>query len=206
MRLAVVSAGLSLPSSPRLLADRLAGAAARQPAFADAPVTVEVVELRALAVDIAKNLVTGFASPSLGRAVGTVTGADGLIAVTPVFSASYSGLFKSFFDVIDREALDGMPVLAAATGGTACHSLALEYAVRPLFAHLRAVVAPTSVFAAPEDWGAGGDGPRHALADRVVRAAGELAALMSGSGRAVAAEQEVVPFEQQLAALRTDRP
>ncbi|MER5808811.1 hypothetical protein ABT143_11560 [Streptomyces sp. NPDC002033] len=81
-----------------------------------------------------------------------------------------------------------------------------EYAVRPLFAHLRAVVAPTSVFAAPEDWGAGGDGPRHALADRVVRAAGELAALMSGSGRAVAAEEEVVPFEQRLAALRTDRP
>lgn len=84
-----------------------------------------------------------------------MTAADGLIVVTPVFAASYSGLFKSFFDVIDPDALSGKPVLIAATGGTARHSLVLEHAVRPLFAYLRAVVVPTAVFAASEDWGSG---------------------------------------------------
>jgi FMN reductase len=91
-----------------------------------------------------------------------------------VFSASYSGLFKSFFDVLDKDALTGKPVLIAATGGTARHSLVLEHALRPLFAYLRAVVVPTGVYAASEDWG--GEG----LAGRIERAAGELAALMAG--------------------------
>lgn len=78
------------------------------------------------------SLGTGFPSASLAQAIDAVTSADGLIAVTPVFSASYSGLFKSFFDVIDNDALTGKPVLAAATGGTARHSLALEHALRPV--------------------------------------------------------------------------
>lgn len=192
MKLAVVSAGLSQPSSTRLLADRLASAsAARLP-----EVEIEVIELRDLAVDIANNLVTGFPGAKLRRAIDAVTSADGLIAVTPIFTASYSGLFKSFFDVIENDALAGKPVLIAATGGTARHSLALEHALRPMFAYLRAIVVPTAVYAASEDWGAEG------LPERVERAAEELAGLMSGlRGRAAPAD-EVVPFEQQLAALR----
>ena len=70
-------------------------------------------------------------------------------------------------------------MLIAATAGTARHSLALEHALRPLFAYLRAVVAPTAVFAASEDW-AGGDGTSAPLADRIRRAAGELADLVAG--------------------------
>ncbi len=103
-----------------------------------------MVELRELANDIAQNMVTGFPGPRLRDAVDAVTGADGLIAVTPVFTGSYSGLFKSFFDVIDKDALAGRPVLVAATGGTARHSLVLDHAMRPLFAYLRAVVVPTA--------------------------------------------------------------
>ncbi len=130
-----------------------------------------------------------------------MTSADGLIVVTPVFSASYSGLFKSFFDVIEPDALTGMPVLIAATGGTARHSLVLDHALRPLFAHLRAVVVPTGVYAASEDWGAEG------LDGRIERAAGELAGLMAGlaAGRPAAKDDgglAVVPFAEQLAALR----
>lgn len=206
-RLVAVSAGLSLPSSTRLLADRLAEATARHLEWSDTPVEVEitVVELRPLAVDIAKHLVAGFPPPALRTALATVTGADGLIAVTPVFNASYSGLFKSFFDIVDRGELDAKPVLAAATGGTARHSLALEHAVRPLFAHLRATVTPTSVFAAPEDWGALGESPAAGLAARMVRAGGELARLMTEAPAARPEEPEVVPFEEQLAALRRDR-
>ena len=88
-------------------------------------------------------LLTGFAPASLTTALGTVSGADGLIAVTPIFSGSYAGLFKNFFDVLDEGALEGMPVLMGATAGTARHSLALDHAVRPLFTYLHALVVPT---------------------------------------------------------------
>ncbi|MFG2849074.1 FMN reductase [Streptomyces mirabilis] len=171
MKLVVVSAGLSVPSSTRLLADRLAAATGRYTS-----VDVQVVELRDLAVEIAHNFTSGFPGRALSAALEAVTEADGLIVVTPVFSASYSGLFKSFFDVLDQDALTGKPVLIAATGGSARHSLVLEHALRPLFAYLRAVVVPTAVYAASEDWGAEG------LAERIDRAAGELGRLMEGLG------------------------
>jgi FMN reductase len=205
LRLVVVSAGLSVPSSTRLLADRLAEAVRRQLAEDGRQIEIHVVELRDLASDLANNLVTGFPSRKLARELESVASADGLVAVTPVFSASYSGLFKTFFDVIDKDALVGVPVLAAATGGTARHSLALEYALRPLFAYLRAVVVPTAVYAASEDWGGDGDPLTDTLPTRIARAAGELAGLMRDRpGGAVLSTDDVgvVPFEQQLAALR----
>jgi FMN reductase len=177
--LAVVSAGLSVPSSTRLLADRLTAATVEALRRRGDDATVEVVELREHARDLADNLVTGFANGPLRTAVETVSGADALIAVTPIFSASYSGLFKTFFDVLDKEALVGKPVLLGATAGTARHSLALEHAVRPLFTYLRAVTVPTGVFAASEDWAASG-GIDQALAGRIDRAAGELADLVTG--------------------------
>jgi FMN reductase len=186
--LAVVSAGLSLPSSTRLLADRLATAVVG--ALPSGSVEIALIEVREHAHDVVNNLLTGFPSPALGAAVDSVAAADGLIAVTPIFNASYSGLFKSFFDVFEESALLDKPVLLGATGGTARHSLALEHAVRPMFAHLRASVVPTSVFAAPEDWagaavgpgaaaGGNGAGPSGALARRIERAGRELAEQMS---------------------------
>ena len=177
--LAVVSGGLSNPSSTRLLADRLTAATVQALRSRGDDATVEVVELRAHARDLADNLVTGFANQALRTAVDTVTGADGLIAVTPIFSASYSGLFKTFFDVLDKDSLTGTPVLLGATAGTARHSLVIEHAMRPLFAYLRAIPAPTGVFAAAEDW-AGADGVDAALARRIDRAADVLADLVTG--------------------------
>ncbi|AQZ60805.1 FMN reductase [[Actinomadura] parvosata subsp. kistnae] len=198
MKLVVVTAGLTQPSSTRLLADRLAEAVAQR-----AEVEVRVVELRDLAVDIANAFVTGFPNTRLREVAEAVTAADGLIAVTPIFSGSYSGLFKSFFDVLDNTALTGKPVLIAATGGTARHSLALEHALRPLFAYLRAVVVPTAVYAAAEDWGGGRDAFTDGLGERIGRAAQELAdLLLHRAPRAEETVEEVVPFEQQLAALR----
>ncbi|MEU2268673.1 FMN reductase [Streptomyces olindensis] len=205
MRLVAVSAGLSTPSSTRLLADRLAESARGELAAHDQDVDTEVIELRELAVAVANHLVTGFPSPQLGSAIDAVTGAHGLIAVTPVFTASYSGLFKSFFDLIDPDALTGKPVLVAATGGTARHSLVLEHALRPLFAHLRATVVPTAVYAASEDWGSGGDEYTEGLPARIRRAGGELAALMAV--RAVTPEpgdDDITTLERQLSDLRFD--
>ncbi|MDQ1104057.1 FMN reductase [Nocardioides zeae] len=203
-RIAVVTAGLSQPSSTRLLADQLADATAAALGAAGEEVHVDVVELRDVAHALTDHLLTGFATGGLAEAIGDVARADGLIVVTPVFSASYSGLFKTFFDVLEPETLAGKPVLLAATAGTARHSLVIEHALRPLFAYLRAVTVPTGVFAATEDFG--GDTQ---LAARVHRAAGELAALVAGAPVAAsrrstalpAADEEfgdVVPFEALL--------
>jgi FMN reductase len=137
-----------------------------------------VIELRDLAHDITNNLLTGFAAPKLQDAIDALSTADGAILVTPIFTTSYSGLFKSFVDVLDPDALSGLPVLIAATGGTERHSLALDYSIRPLFTYLHAVVVPTAVYAASSDWGS-----EQGLTDRIDRAAAELAPLMASSDR-----------------------
>ncbi|WP_458041263.1 MULTISPECIES: FMN reductase [Bacteria] len=173
-RIAVVTAGLSNPSTTRLLGDRLASATVRELAARGIEATVDAIELRDYAHDITNNLLTGFAPPALEAAINTVVSSDALIAVTPIFSTSYSGLFKSFIDVLDPDALTGKPVLIGANAGTPRHSLAIDYAIRPLFAYLHADAISTGVFAASSDWGAQGDGVA-SLGDRIDKAARELA-------------------------------
>ncbi|WP_159945400.1 MULTISPECIES: FMN reductase [unclassified Nocardiopsis] len=175
--LVTVAAGLSTPSSTRLLADRLTEAAVRSLTERGEQVRTRTVELRELAHDIMNAMTTRVPTGDLRSVLEDLDGADGLVAVTPVFNASYSGLFKSFFDVVDPEALDGIPVLVAATGGSPRHSLVLEHALRPMFAHTRSVVVPTGVYAASEDWGAGEGGGRE-LSERVDRAGRQLATLV----------------------------
>ena len=175
-RIAVVSAGLSEPSSTRLLADLLGEATRSALVERGRTVDIDIIELRPLAHGITDALLTGFPTGDLAAAVETVANADAVIAVTPVFNASYSGLFKSFFDVLEAAALDGTPILIGATAGSARHSLVLDHALRPLFGHMHSVVVPTGVFAASEDWG--DNGAAGALRRRVDRAAGELADLV----------------------------
>ncbi|GAA1856191.1 FMN reductase [Myceligenerans crystallogenes] len=192
--LAVVSAGLSRPSSTRLLADRLAAATARELERGGRPdgppgepdgVIIDVIELREHAHAIMDAMLTGFATGELERAIGRLTRADGIIAVSPLFTTTYSGLFKSFLDVLDKDALTGMPVLLGATGGTPRHSLALDYSMRPLFTYLRADVVPTAVFAATDDWARGGAGPDDGSA--AGRDAGSLPGRIDRAGRELAA-------------------
>ena len=152
-RITVLSAGLGVPSSSRLLADQLAAAAERRLAGAGYDVKLDVVELRDLAVDIANNFVTGYAAPRLAEVIAGVEASDGIIAVSPVFSASYSGLFKSFIDVLDPKSLDGKAVLLGATGGTDRHQMVLDYAMRPLFSYLRTRTAATGRFRRPPGLG-----------------------------------------------------
>jgi FMN reductase len=197
-RVVVVSGGLGVPSTTRLLGDQLAAAAVRSLAARGETAQVEVVELRPLAHALADNLLTGFPSGDLAAALESVRRADALVVVTPVFAASYSGLFKMFFDVMEQGAVAGTPVVLAATAGTARHSLVLEHALRPLFAHLKAIAVPTAVFAASEDFGDTADGR---LAERVDRAAAELADVVAGRlPVATSADgfEDPVPFEQLL--------
>ncbi|WP_394551616.1 FMN reductase [Agromyces sp. MMS24-JH15] len=181
-RIVVVSSGLSTPSSTRQLADRLAGDAVEQLRERGHEVEVQVFELRDLAHDITNHLLMGFAPPKLEAALDAVSRADGLIAVTPIFTTSYAGLFKSFIDVIDPQALTDLPVLIGATGGTPRHSLAIDYAIRPLFTYLHAIPVTTGVYAATSDWGNGGDGVR-SLPDRIFRGAREFADLVERTDR-----------------------
>lgn len=184
-RIAVISAGLSQPSSTRLLAERIAAATQHRLQAEGFEVELDMIDVRDVAQDVTNNLLTGFASPRLEAVLESVTGADGVIAVSPIFTTSYSGLFKSFIDILDPESLTDMPVLIGATGGTERHSLALDYAMRPLFSYLHAVVVPTGVYAASSDWGAstGSATGTSALAGRIDRAAGELAVLVRESDR-----------------------
>ncbi|HEY2697488.1 MAG TPA: FMN reductase [Pseudonocardiaceae bacterium] len=194
MRIAVVTAGLSTPSSTRVLADELAAATRRQLA-GDNAVDIDVIELREHAHALVDNLLTGFPNAALRQAIEQVDTADGVIVVTPIFTASYSALFKAFFDVLDKDALVGMPVLIGATGGSERHSLALDHALRPLFGYLRAMVVPTGVYAASADFGARG-GDTAGLANRIDRAAGEFAALLKAGLRKPVEDPyaDVVPF------------
>jgi len=185
LRVAVVTAGLSQPSSTRILAELLADAVTAQVTARGEGVEVDVIELRDLAQDLATTMVTGgLPTPKVAAAREIIAAADGLVAVTPTFTGSYSGLFKMFFDVLDPDTLRNVPTIVAATAGTPRHSLVLDHALRPLFAYLHALVVPTGVFAATDDFGDGAEGS--GLAGRVRQAAGELANLMLQAGASVA--------------------
>lgn len=178
-KIAVLAAGLGQPSSTRLLADRLAEATVRHLQNVGVDSVSEVVELRDTAQEVVTKLTVGTPSFELETAIEVVTSADALIAVTPVFMGSYSGLFKSFIDVLDPTSLTDMPVLIGASGGSERHSLALDYAMRPLFTHLHAVVVPTGIFAAQHDWKGTAPIGADPQSVRIERAAGELAGLVS---------------------------
>ena len=140
-------------------------------------IAARVIDLRPLAQDITAALVTRHVSDELQGALDIVRDADALIASTPVYQAGASGLFVSFFQILDNDLLIGTPVLLAATAGSARHALVIDDQLRGLFAYLRAVTVPTSLFATPDDWSDG------EFAGRIERAATELLALMSGGFR-----------------------
>lgn len=179
-RIVIVSAGLRTPSTTRLLADRIADAVRAQVSARGEGIEIIHLELRHLVTDLATMMMTGMTPTELEEAFGTLAAADGIVAVTPVFTASYSGVFKLFFDAIDKELLVGKPVLLAATAGTPRHSLVIDHAMRPLFAYLRADAVPTGVFAATDDFAGTED-----LTGRIRRASEELVTRVLSTGSAV---------------------
>ena len=179
-RVVVVSAGTGDPSATRLLADRTADRVRALAAEHGNTVTISVIELREIAADITTALTSQLTTPKLQRAITALGEADGVIAAAPVYQAGPSGLFTSFLHALDNDLLIAKPVLLAATAGTVRHALVVDGQMRPALAFLRTLTVPTSLFAAPEDWGDG------ALAERIDRAALELVLLMeSGFARKV---------------------
>lgn len=172
VRVAVLSAGVSDPSSTRLLADRIAASVNEALAAEDTAVVTTVIELAPLAVDIARAVVTRLRSEPLEAAIATLSQADAVIAATPVYKAGISGLFKSFVDLLDEDVMIAKPTILAATAESTRHAMVVDDQLRPLFAFMRALTVPTAIFAAPEDWGS------TALGTRIERAAAELVQLI----------------------------
>ena len=170
--LVVVSAGTSDPSSTRLLADRTAQRVAALASESGEGVDIRVIDLREIAAEVTTALVSQHVGPGLRAAIDAIAAADGVVASTPVYAAGPSGLFTSFFQILDTDTLIGTPVVLAATAGTARHALVADDQMRGMFGYLRAMTVPTALFAAPEDWS------DNALASRIDRAALELVTLM----------------------------
>jgi len=180
-RLVVLTAGTGNPSSTRQLADRLAQKSLDLLDAAGAAATVSVVELGPLAADTARAAVAGFPNEAVQKAIDTVAAADAIIVATPVYKAGISGVLKTFVDILDNDLIVAKPVLLAATGGSPRHALVVDDQLRPLLAYMRALTLPTSIYAAPEDWGS------TELGRRIERAATELTVLVQAR-----VEQEII--------------
>ena len=197
-RLVVINAGTGNPSSTRQLTDRIAQ---KTLDLLGGEATASVIELGPLAADTARAAVAGFPGPELQAAIDRLAAADGIIAATPVYKAGLSGLFKTFVDVLDNDLIVAKPVLLAATGGTPRHALVIDDQLRPLFAYMRALTVPTSVYAAPEDWGA------TELGRRIERAATELVVLVRAGVEQQVADRAWSSYQHEFAgnASRADR-
>lgn len=186
----VISGGPGSPSSTRVLSDDIVARLRESLALKGENLEATVVELRELAHPITDAMLTGFPTGELAKVIEKVAEADALVVVSPTFSASISGLVKSFFDILETGTLTGKPVLMAATGGTERHSLMIDFAMRPLLSYLGALPVRTGVFAATSDFG----GPQAAaLAGRVRQAADELTDAIVGAPRK-AREDDFVEF------------
>ena len=194
-RLVTISSGLRQPSSTRLLADRMTAAALAAMAGAGVEVESTTIELRDHARDLTTMMLTGLPSPTASAVLDMVAEADAVIVVTPIYSGSYPGMLKDLVDLLPEKSLAGVPVLMGATAGTGRHALALEHTLRPLLSYLRAMVVPTGVVAAIEDFGEvpGTTADAVPLAERIERAVGELAGLVAGRPARTATDPYALP-------------
>ncbi|THU02566.1 FMN reductase [Lampropedia puyangensis] len=146
LKTVVVNGSLSKPSRTRALLDavqdRLSEAVALE---------VEVIDLVDLIEDIGGTLYRSQLSTKALHALEAIEAAEFLVVGSPVFRGSVPGLFKHLFDLVELNALEGKPVLLAATGGSTRHALVIDHQLRPLFAFFQALTLPIGVYGTPED-------------------------------------------------------
>ena len=139
-------------------------------------IATELIDLSELPADA---LLRRRASEELERALTSIAGADIVLASTPVYRATYTGLLKVFFDLFAQRALVGKVGIAIATGGAPGHQLVLDHGLRPLFASVGAVVVPTGVYAVDAEFDAGV--PHAGVLERIERAVEESVLLAERS-------------------------
>ncbi|MFE6997618.1 FMN reductase [Microbacterium sp. NPDC057659] len=164
-RVVAVSGSLHEPSKTTALVRAIADAVADR-----ADVDLRVIELTEIGPLFAGTLRRDRLPSEIEVRLREIETADLLIVGTPVYRASFTGLFKHLFDFVDQYALVGKPVLLAATGGGERHALILEHQLRPLFAFFQSLTLPLGVYASDSDF----DGYRITSPELVTRI--ELAA------------------------------
>ena len=99
-------------------------------------------------------LLADYDDAAIARAVRAVADADAIVIATPIYKAAYTGLLKAFLDLLPQDGLAGKLVLPLATGGGHAHTLALDYALRPVLHALGAKQVLTSIYANAQqlDW------------------------------------------------------
>lgn len=172
VRMAVVVGSLSERSRTRVLAQGLVDALGHH-----LPLQPQWLELQRLAPHIGISASARDLPPEGAAAVRAIETADLLLAASPVYKGSYTGLFKHLFDLVAPDALVDRPVLLAANGGGDRHALVVDHQLRPLFAFFRALTVPSAVYASEGDF----DGytiRSDALHARMAEAAAQAARLL----------------------------
>lgn len=130
---------------------------------------LEITDQRVLISEIGPELGGSLTRDNVGekaaQALHNVENSDLLVVATPTYRATYTGLFKHFFDFINQNTLTGTPVFLSAIGGNLSHSLSIDHQLRPLFAFFQAVPLPVGVFAQNADFD--GYSVRPELRDRI---------------------------------------
>ena len=142
-----VSGSLHEPSKTTVLVESIIEAVGRR-----TPIEAEVITLTNLGPSLAGVLQRDHLPDAVEQALLDIESADLLIAASPVYRASFTGLFKHLFDFVDQYALVGQPVLLGATGGGERHALILEHQLRPLFGFFQSLTLPLGVYASTTDF------------------------------------------------------
>jgi FMN reductase len=170
-----ISGNLTRPSKTRSLVGEIVRQAASRVAAA-----TELYDVIDAGPQLGATVLRAHAPVALDRVYSAIERADGLVVASPVYKASYTGLLKHLFDLIDPKVLEGRPIVVAATAGSDRHALVIEHQFRPLFAFFRANVLPVGIYATNSDFGADGE-PNKALIERIAPAAEQLAAALAAS-------------------------
>ncbi|RKP46803.1 FMN reductase [Trinickia fusca] len=147
LQVTAVSGGFGKPSRTLTLVEAIVEEIGRV-----LPVKTTTLELGQLAPHLGSALQTGRPPAELTAALNKIETADLLVVASPVYRASYSGLFKHLFDLVDQDALIDVPVLLAAAGGSHRHALVVDHPLRALFAFFQAMTLPVGIYAVDDDF------------------------------------------------------
>ena len=147
LRVVAVSGSLTAPSRTTALVEAITEAFGRA-----LPIEPHVITLNHLGPHLAGALTRKQLPPEAEAELQHIENADLLIVATPVYRASFTGLFKHLFDFVDQYALVDTPVLLAATGGSERHALIIEHQLRPLFGFFQSLTLPLGVYASTADF------------------------------------------------------
>jgi FMN reductase len=173
MKLVVVSGSLHHPSKTTALVEEIAGQLGRR-----FDVVPHVIRIDRLGPQFAGVLRRDQLPETVERELIAIETADVLVVGSPVYRASFTGLFKHLFDFVDQYALVDTPVLLAATGGSERHALIIEHQFRPLFSFFQALTLPTAVYAHDSDF-AQREITSQRLADRIAKAVAKAVPLIA---------------------------